>query len=623
MIGNTIRQRLIILTLLVLLLALAGSLFIADRSFSVTLRQSTYTQLANNATYLKQELERDGYVIDPDRFDSYARATALRITIIGKNGVVLYDSDHEEATMDNHLYRQEVQEALDAGSATSERRSATQRLPVLYHAIRVDDVPEIAVLRLSTTLNQLQSYQQTYQRLFFGGIAVLIVLVSIATAFSITMLTRPLAKIKEGASRYAEGDLMARITIDSPKEMAELAATMQEMALRLRSTIGEVESGRQQVQTILEHMNEGILLADRSLVIKVANQAAVTFLFGHLPEGSPAIEGSALVRLISSTEITGACEKTLADGKPREVTIAHHGHLFGETAQVVGREHARTLKLLAVPVRSGSDIDGIVLTVNDITELRRLEQMRKDFVANVSHELKTPITAIAGFAQTLHDGAKEQPQELERFLSIILRQATNMQRIVEDLLLLSSLEQQQTAPAKTWNQVEQLLDETVESCRFRAEQKRSTIAAAIENPNQLELLANGPLIVQALSNLVVNAITYSDEGSTVHLKTTVDERTVHFHVIDTGQGIPKESQQRIFERFYRVDAARSRSRGGTGLGLSIVKHIVQVHGGTVKVASELGKGTTFTISLPRSGSEMNSLQGKSEALFSTGRKGGR
>jgi hypothetical protein len=203
---------------------------------------------------------------------------------------------------------------------------------------------------------------------------------------------------------------------------------------------------------------------------------------------------------------------------------------------------------MTVPVRSDGDlIEGVVITVNDITELRRLEQMRKDFVANVSHELRTPITAIAGFAHALQEGAKENPGELEHFLAIITRQARNMQRIVEDLLLLSSLEQQQASPVKSWIAVEQLLAETVESCRFRAEERHTTILTGIEDPAHLDVFVNGSLMVQALGNLVVNAITYSDEHSSVRLEAKVEEQYVTFTVSDTGQGIPKEALQRIFE----------------------------------------------------------------------------
>lgn len=600
MIGKSIRQRLVILTLFVLALALGGSFFIANRAFSNTLRETTYTQLANNATYLKTLLENDTYTIEPDRFDAYARATSLRITIVGKDGWVLYDSDYREADLDNHLYREEVQQALDTGNAVSERRSATQRLPVLYHAIRIDEDPDIAVLRLSTTLSQLTGYQKSYQNLFLGGLGLLVILVTAITAVSIGMITRPLHRIKETAARYANGELDARMHLDGPSEITELATTMQDMATRLRNTIDEVESSRQQVQAILDSMTEGILLVDSSLVIKVANQAAKNLLL-QTSDNAQSIEGLRLVQAIRSTEIVGACNNTLLEGKNHEVILAHHGHLFGETALLVGRSKTRILRLFAVPVWTDGQVTGVVLTVNDMTELKRLEQIRKDFVANVSHELKTPITAIAGFSQALMEGAQDNPEDRTHFISIINRQATHMQRIVEDLLLLSSLEQQNTAPTRTWTAVGQIIEETVEACRFRAEQKHSRLEVSLDNPENLEIFANGMLVVQALSNLVVNAITYSGPETTIGIGATIDETDAVFTVSDSGPGIPKDAQQRIFERFYRVDAARSRSQGGTGLGLSIVKHIVGVHGGSVTVDSELGKGSTFTIRMPRGG----------------------
>ena len=600
MIGKSIRQRLVILTLFVLALALGGSFFIANRAFSNTLRETTYTQLANNATYLKTLLENDTYTIEPDRFDAYARATSLRITIVGKDGWVLYDSDYREADLDNHLYREEVQQALDTGNAVSERRSATQRLPVLYHAIRIDEDPDIAVLRLSTTLSQLTGYQKSHQNLFLGGLGLLVILVTAITAVSIGMITRPLHRIKETAARYANGELDARMHLDGPSEITELATTMQDMATRLRNTIDEVESSRQQVQAILDSMTEGILLVDSSLVIKVANQAAKNLLL-QTSDNAQSIEGLRLVQAIRSTEIVGACNNTLLEGKNHEVILAHHGHLFGETALLVGRSKTRILRLFAVPVWTDGQVTGVVLTVNDMTELKRLEQIRKDFVANVSHELKTPITAIAGFSQALMEGAQDNPEDRTHFISIINRQATHMQRIVEDLLLLSSLEQQNTAPTRTWTAVGQIIEETVEACRFRAEQKHSRLEVSLDNPENLEIFANGMLVVQALSNLVVNAITYSGPETTIGIGATIDETDAVFTVSDSGPGIPKDAQQRIFERFYRVDAARSRSQGGTGLGLSIVKHIVGVHGGSVTVDSELGKGSTFTIRMPRGG----------------------
>lgn len=622
MIGKTIRQRLIVLTLTVLVLALLGSLMIALGAFNTTLRENTYAQLSDNADYLKTILLGQDTIIGERQqtgvvnqlktpLDTFSKNTEYRVTLIGPTGLVIYDSDYPLETLDNHLWRQEVQKALTDGMGISERRSDTQGLPVLYHAVRIDEVPEVAILRVSTTLNQLLGYQQTYLNLFYSGLAVLVLLVGSITAISIAMITRPLHTIKNTALSYAKGDLDATVLIESPKELADLAKTMRTMAIQLKQTLTEVHEGRSQLETLLESMTEGIVLIDRNMVIRIANTAARALLFNT----EKAIEGVVLNHTIRSTEIVEAISQVLQNGEQRDITIAHYGHLFGETARLAGRSATKTLKISLVPVYQEKTIGAVVMTINDMTELHHLEQVRKDFVANVSHELKTPITAIAGFSNLLLDGIQNDEDEHAHFIQIINRQALNMQRIVEDLLLLSSLEQQNAKPTCTWTTAEQIMTETVETCRYKAEQKRTEIVTQIENPKNLEIWANGMLIVQALANLVMNAITYSNDGSTVRLNMEVQDQAVTIRVTDSGVGIPKESQQRIFERFYRVDAARSRSQGGTGLGLSIVKHIVGVHGGTVAVNSELGKGSTFTIILPRSSVELEMLQSRSDALY--------
>lgn len=615
---DSIRQRLVILTVSVLVIALLGSLLIALRAFNTTLRETTYTRLSDQSDYLASRLlEIAGSAEDLGQklneiYDTYAHDTKLRITAIDPVGTVIYDSDYDVKTMDNHLWRPEVQKALTTGYGTSERRSDTQDLPVLYHALRIDGTDEVAVIRVSTTLDQLLGYQQIYRRLFLSGLLVLLLLAGLVTAISIAMITRPLHKIKVAAGRYAEGDFDAPLRIDSPKELADLASTMREMAIQLKQTLAEVKEGRARLETLLESMTEGIVLIDSDMVIRVANTASGHLLFNsrEMP-----IEGRSLSHLISSTDIIETCSQTMHDGKANEFTIARFGHLFGETARLAGRHNTKTLRISTVPVYRNTDITGVVMTINDMTEKQRMEQMRKDFVANVSHELKTPITAIAGFSSLLLEGGGENPQELSHFMGIINRQAQNMQRIVEDLLLLSSLEQQSAKPTCTWTTAEQLIDETIESCRYRAEEKEITITTEIVNPDDLELWVNSMLIVQAMANLVVNAITYSEAKSTVAVRVALDVQQAVITVADSGCGIPKEAHQRIFERFYRVDAGRSRSLGGTGLGLSIVKHIVSVHGGVVSMESEMGKGSTFTITLPRSSTDLEKLQIRSDALY--------
>jgi two-component system phosphate regulon sensor histidine kinase PhoR len=608
---KSIRSRLVLLTTLILALSLTGSAWIANTAFSSTLRKTTYAELADNAAYLSTLITSSS----PDpwlggHFQAYAQSTSTRITLIDREGVVLFDSEYPIQTLDNHLWREEIQAALDTGVATSERKSATQGLPVLYYALRINDHPTVSVLRLSRALDQLVGYQRSYLNLFFGGLGVLILLSLVITAFSITMLTRPLELIKALSRRYAQGDLSAHTTVESPQELSDLSKTMQEMAFLLKTKLEEVESDKTQLETILENLSEGLLLLDTSLVIQVANHEALALL---TESEHPDLVGKRLDHIISSREVLIMCNACMEDGKPHSMTIAQYGHLFGETALVVGKRKTKTLKLLACAVVSSGKMEGVVLSINDMTELRRLENIRKEFVANVSHELKTPITSIAGFSEALLDSS--QKEERQHFLYIINRQAIHMQHIVEDLLLLSSLEQQNASPVKTWTMASQILEETEEQCKYRFEEKGSILTIKLINPENLDLFVNGMLIVQALTNLVINALTYSEAGSEVILSLKLDEKSALFTVQDSGIGIPKEDAQRIFERFYRVDAGRSRSQGGTGLGLSIVKHIVAVHGGVVSVASTMGKGSTFTIKLPRSTSELNDMKAKSDSLY--------
>jgi two-component system phosphate regulon sensor histidine kinase PhoR len=607
---KSIRARLALTTFLVLVCSLLGSMWIANRAFSTTIRETTYAELSAKADYLATLVKDSSEPWLLEHFDSYAASTATRITLINKEGVVLFDSDYDIAELNNHLYREEVQAALMNGKAFSERRSSTQNLPVLYWAIALEEHPTIAVLRVSKTLNQLAGYQATYQSLFFRGIGVLVLFFVLLMFFVISMITRPLDRLKDLARKYANGDLQARLHLTSPQELAELSHTMEEMAQEIQEKISQVEFGKNQVEAILNSLSEGILLLDRHLNVKVANSEA-RLLFTE-QEGT--VLGKNLSHLISSNEVRSLCNATLRDGEERELTIEQYGHLFGQTARIVGKQQVRELRMVTCAVRSGEGlIDSVVLSINDMTELKHLEQIRKDFVANVSHELKTPITSIAGFAEALTETKK--PEEIEHFSKIISRQANRMRQLVEDLLLLSSLEQEQHKASMSWTTLEQIVGETEEACTYRFEERGSSLQITSSNPENLLLYVNENLIAQALTNLVINALNYSEAGSKVLLSATVSEEHITFSIQDHGIGIPKDVQDRIFERFYRVDAARSRSQGGTGLGLSIVKHIVQVHGGRLSLESEVGKGSTFTIILPRMRKQLKDLQKRSEELY--------
>ncbi len=607
---KSIRARLALTTFLVLVCSLLGSMWIANRAFSTTIRETTYAELSAKADYLATLTKDSPKPWLQEHFDSYAASTATRITIINRKGVVLFDSDYEAEILNNHLYREEVQAALMNGKAFSERRSSTQNLPVLYWAIALEDHPTIAVLRVSKTLSQLAGYQTTYQSLFLRGVGILILFFLLLTFFVITMITRPLDQLKGLARKYATGELQTKLHLTSPQELAELSHTMEEMAQEIQEKISLVEFGKNQVEAILNSLSEGILLLDRNLNIKVANQEAHLLFTDH----KDSVLERNLSQLISSNEVRTLCNATLLDGEERELTIEQYGHLFGQTARIAGKQRVRELKMLTCAVQSSEGfISSVVLSINDMTELKRLEQIRKDFVANVSHELKTPITSIAGFAEALTETQK--PEEIIHFSKIINRQANRMKRLVEDLLLLSSLEQEQNKASMSWTTLEQIVGETEEACKYRYEERRSILQIAPSNPDNLLLYVNENLIAQALTNLVINALNYSEAGAKVLLSAIVGEEQVTFSVLDHGIGIPRDVQDRIFERFYRVDAARSRSQGGTGLGLSIVKHIVNVHGGKLSLESEIGRGSTFTIVLPRMGGHLKDLQKRSDELY--------
>jgi two-component system phosphate regulon sensor histidine kinase PhoR len=603
-----------ILTLAILLLSALGSMALANQAFNTTMRKSTFRDLEADALYVAKLLADNPETTDTQALSAFAQATEVRVSLVAQDGTVVFDSGFDINNLDNHAFRPEIVQALETGKGSAERKSSTQEAPVLYHALRVEGNKDFNIIRLATTLSQLESYSETYQQLFLGGLATLLILTVLVTILSIRRITQPLEQIHAVVEQYSNGNLAARSAVDSPQEIADLSRTMNTMALQLQTQIADIEARREQYSTILNSMTEGILYLDSQLLIQDANHAAVLLLKGE-DQSPDALKQMRLAQLISSNELLSACTRTLQEARMQTLELSRFGHLFGETAILVGRRKASSLRIAINPVLKEGVTTGLVITINDITELKRLENIRKEFVANVSHELKTPITAIAGFSGTLLEGAMHDPEANQRFLHIINRQVVLMQRIVEDLLLLSSLEQQNASPVKTWTAVSQIVEETLEACRFRSDERESIIEVEIRNPQELEMLVNGMLIVQALANLIINAITYSEPRSVVKLMIEVDTSQVWMHVSDTGCGIPSDALERIFERFYRVDKARSRRQGGTGLGLSIVKHIVQVHGGTVSVVSEEGAGSTFTITLPRDGGELSEIQKKSSRLF--------
>jgi two-component system phosphate regulon sensor histidine kinase PhoR len=456
---------------------------------------------------------------------------------------------------------------------------------MMYVAIPVTDNGRVTgCVRASLSMARIDKTQQSIIAQVIG--------IALAVAFGAALIslwiarriTRPLEEMRNGAQRFANGELTGRLPLYRSEELAGLAGAMNQMASQLNERIRTVVGQRNEQEAVLASMIEGVLAIDLEEKILRINQAAASLL-DLQPD---AAIGRRIQEVLRKPDLQKFVTEALQSKYPLEAEM-----------RLMIRGEERFLQTHGAPLRdaSGQEI-GVLVVLNDITRLQRLENIRRDFVANVSHELKTPITAIKGSVETLQHGALEEPASAPRFLDIIARQADRLNAIIEDLLALSRIEQEeekagiQLAPTAVSN----VINSALQACQVKARDKQ--VQLAVDCPDELQCLASAPLLEQALINLVDNAIKYSSEGGEVKLFAKAVDNGLEIAVRDFGCGIDREHLPRLFERFYRVDKARSRKQGGTGLGLAIVKHIIQAHGGEVRVDSTPGEGSTFTILLP-------------------------
>ena len=528
------------------------------------------------------------------------KKASTRITVILGSGKVVADSLQEPGKMESHANRAEVINALGGRIGSSIRFSITMQEKMMYVAIPLTlDGPSAGqakvngVLRMSTPITTFdQALKEVYGKIAFGSLVIAFI-TAIITLTVLRRLSRPLEAIKRSAERFGRGDFSRQLTVSTdsvsiPLEVASLVDTMNWMAEQLNDRITTAERQHQQLDAVFASMVESVIAVDRSENVISINQAAAA-LFNVKPAE---IQGKNIKEFVGKSDILHFVNKTMSGYKTIEEDI-----VFSDQENKVRYLQAHGTRLRNL----GGQHYGALIVLNDITRLQRLEEVRRDFVANVSHELKTPITSIKGFVETLLDGALEDQQDTERFLGIINKQTDRLNSIVDDLLTLSRLEQEGKDKAELIFQKEQLseiLYSAIDACKVDAEDKN--IEVKVTCPKDLLVFVNGALLEQAIINLVVNSIKYSDEDSKVDVEADRDNGEVVISVRDFGVGIAAEHLPRLFERFYRSDKARSRKLGGTGLGLAIVKHIVQVHEGNVTVESTPGKATVFSIRLPGS-----------------------
>jgi two-component system phosphate regulon sensor histidine kinase PhoR len=515
--------------------------------------------------------------------DGAARDVRARVTIIAPDGRVLADSALSGSALEaveNHRDRPEVRDVLSGGTGSSVRRSATVDEDLLYAAVPVRRGGRLlAISRVAGSIREVDEQAAELRRSIAVALGLAFGVSALLALPLAASLLRPLRDVMEAARRFAAGDLTARARVSRTDEVGELAGIIDHSADQLQLRLTEIARERARIESILAGMQSGLLAVDHQGTVVLANDTLRRDLDLTAPLGRHYLE------VVRHTEVSRIVEEVLRTGEARaaELRLPHLRRAFAVAATPFPG-------LEGVP-------HGAVVTFQDVTERRRADEIRRDFVANASHELRTPLTSIRGFVEALEDGALEDAATARRFLEKIRTHSDRMASLVSDLLELSRLESGARPPQ--WDTVRpaDLLEDVVASFSDMASGKGVALTARA---------AGAPAVVtdrdrlrRILENLVENAVKYTPPGGTVDVAAHGEDSAVRFVVADDGPGIAREHLARIFERFYRVDKARSRELGGTGLGLSIVRHLAESVGATVTVASEVGRGTSFTVLVPR------------------------
>lgn len=530
-----------------------------------------------------------------DNLDDFCRRfkgkTGARITIIDSSGRVLGDSDEISDNMENHGDRPEIRDAEINEVGSSTRFSNTIKKDLFYLAIAIDGNRGKGFIRLSVPLNDVQvAVNKIRMRLIIASLLALFIVILIAL-LQTRRITKSIEDITFFSQEVAAGKFRKRLFLEEKGELGELGKNISNMAQELDNRLKHREKEKNVIEAILNNMTDGLILTDTQGRIVLSNGAIKNFF-----RIESSIEGRTLMEVFRKAELVDLIQEVVEKKEKvsREIEVTYPKELY--------------IMVNASPFYSnnqGREISGVILTIHDITRLKKLEEIRKDFVANVSHEIKTPITAIKGFAETLLEGALNDKQNAHRFLETIRNHSERLNSLVSDLLTLSGIELGDITIKKTDVNIDSVVDTVFATLKEKAEKKGLYLKKDISKTVQ-EIKADTDRLIQILLNLVDNGIKFTEEGGVTikvkseKLKVESEERDfVEISVEDTGIGIPKRHLPRLGERFYRVDSARSRELGGTGLGLAIVKHLVKVHGWEMEIENTEGRGTTVRLIVPK------------------------
>ena len=571
-------------------LLIAATLLILDFFLTAYIGKRETQSVQQRLTVEARILSGEAPAIVPARLEDWAKQAAARaqarVTVVDPKGAVLADSEHDPETMENHANRPEIRQAFAGQVGASVRHSATLDRDLCYVAISFQYQGSAPfILRLAVPIQELDTAVAPLRWWMFEASLIALVLAMAISYFFSVQFTRRIRRLQSFAENLVATRASQDLPPDADDELGDLARSLNRMAAQMRGSLDRLSLESMRREAILSAMVEGVLAVNHEMRITFCNEsfARVIGAPGAIAERTPLLE------VVRDAGLRDMFYQVLVSGKPLKQRLE------------LPAAHGRSFEVQAAPLSvssSSSSRWGAIAVLHDITDLERLERVRKDFVANVSHELRTPLTAIRGYAETLLEGALEDPENNWKFLEIIKAQATRLNNIASDLLVLSELESGKPEMAEPEPlRVRSVLDGALRTVESAA--RIGGVRLDCTNVEDVCVVGSKIRLEQALVNLLDNAIKFNRPSGEVRIEAKrIPEGLVSIIVTDTGIGIASEDLSRIFERFYRVDKAHSRAVGGTGLGLSIVKHIVERMNGKITVASELGKGAVFSLTVP-------------------------
>lgn len=532
--------------------------------------------------YLSQTYERRDFCSLADEIGSFLK---LRVTIVDLQGFVLGDSEIEKEELpnvENHLNRPEIQMAIKEGFGQSRRFSTTIGKEMFYMAVPFGKPQPYGVIRLAIPLSEIKILEANLQKTILLTIFLVFIFSTIFSFILAKMVTSPIIKISDLVKEIAKGNFPQERIFYSRDEIGELEKSFCYMAKEIKNKIDQIASEEAKLKALLSSIREGLMVTG-----KIGEIVLVNTSFKKMFCLDFQVIGKKPLEVIRNNKIQEMVDGILR-GKER---------LLSDEIEL-NFPQEKIIQINGAPIIRNGEVGGVVIVFHDITEFKRLDKIRQDFVANVSHELRTPLTSIKGYAETLLEGALEDKENAKDFLKIIYQDAERLTRLIDDLLDLSKIESGKLKMQFSEIDLYKIIEHSIRILEEQIREKK--ISLELNFPKHLsKAWADERKITQVILNLLDNAIKYNVEGGKIIVSVSDKENFIEVSITDTGIGIPEKDLPRIFERFYRVDKARSRELGGTGLGLSIVKHIVQAHEGEVFVKSKLGKGSTFSFTLPK------------------------